>query len=195
MAKHITYQWKNPAYLKTGNPKQKNAFATLQKLNIFPLLDSFNPVLVGTIPIAIDTEDSDLDIINEVYEPGVFKETLTKHFRDSTNFSLYQDEIKGILSTIAHFDFDGFKIEVFGQPLPVEKQDAFRHMVVEHRILVLMGNGFKEKIIALKENGIKTEPAFGRLLGLDNDPYKALLDLERLSDKELAGFPGIPVTS
>ena len=39
-----------------------------------------------------------------------------------------------------------------------------------------MGPAFKEQIRGLKRNGLKTEPAFAKLLGLNGDPYRAVLD-------------------
>lgn len=40
-------------------------------------------------------------------------------------------------------------------------------------------------IIALKRDGVKTEPAFAKLLNLNGNPYEELLNLEFLTDKEI----------
>jgi hypothetical protein len=42
-----------------------------------------------------------------------------------------------------------------------------------------------DKVKLLKQNGIKTEPAFAQLLALQGDPYEAMLNLETYSDIEL----------
>lgn len=47
-------------------------------------------------------------------------------------------------------------------------------MLAEYKILQERGEEFKQKIIELKKKGIKTELAFGMLLGLEN-PYEDLL--------------------
>ena len=60
-------------------------------------------------------------------------------------------------------------------------------MIVEFRILKLMGVGFREQIVELKKQGYKTEPAFGLLLNLA-DSYQQLLELERMSEDELKVF-------
>lgn len=52
-------------------------------------------------------------------------------------------------------------------------------MLIEYNLLKTYGDPFRERIIQLKKQGIKTEPAFAQLLGLKGDPYLALLDLEK----------------
>ena len=48
-------------------------------------------------------------------------------------------------------------------------------MIKEFEILEKEGDEFRRKIIELKELGLKTEPAFAKLLGLSGDPYVELL--------------------
>ncbi len=55
--------FKDITYLKEGTIRQKEAYKVLLELNIFELLKNFKPILLGTIPINIDIESSDLDII------------------------------------------------------------------------------------------------------------------------------------
>jgi hypothetical protein len=50
-------------YLKTGNARQQRAYDVLTNHRILAQLAPFSPVLVGTIPINIDIESSDLDVI------------------------------------------------------------------------------------------------------------------------------------
>jgi hypothetical protein len=49
-------------------------------------------------------------------------------------------------------------------------------VIIEYRTLEREGEGFREKIRSLKASGIKTEPAFALLLGLESDPYSAILE-------------------
>ncbi|MGL5579695.1 MAG: DUF4269 domain-containing protein, partial [Cetobacterium sp.] len=44
---------------------------------------------------------------------------------------------------------------------------------------------FRQKIIELKKDGMKTEPAFAFLLKLEGNPYDKILELENYSDYEL----------
>lgn len=58
------------------------------------------------------------------------------------------------------------------------QQGAFRHLVAEFALLQRYGDDLRKRIRALKVGGMKTEPAFAHALGLDGDPYVALLDLD-----------------
>ncbi len=58
-------------------------------------------------------------------------------------------------------------------------------MIVESRLLTLYGNDFKNKVIKLKKEGMKTEPAFASLLNLKGNPYKELLLFENYTDEEI----------
>lgn len=79
-------------------------------------------------------------------------------------------------TALANFWCEGFEVEVFGQNLPVKEQMGYLHMVTEYKILEHYGNDFRQQIIALKNAGYKTEPAFAELLGLEGNPYMALLE-------------------
>jgi len=170
--------FKNIEYLKSGNERQKLAYAELNKIDILEILKKYHPILVGTIPITIDVPGSDLDIICTCENHLEFSNFLTEKFSDKKEFKIYTCMQRGRQSTIAQFRTDHFLIEIFGQNIPTEKQNAYRHMVIERRILEEKGLKFKEQIIKLKSSGMKTEPAFAKLLGLDGDPYDELLKLE-----------------
>ena len=84
--------------------------------------------------------------------------------------------MKGVPTVIAGFRYRSFDFELLAQPVPVEEQDAYRHMLVEHHVLETRPQ-IREDIVRLKASGWKTEPAFARVLGLEGDPYDGLLDL------------------
>ena len=162
-------------YLQQGNQRQQQAYKALKDLNIFENLKAYNPILTGTIPIDIDIPTSDLDIICCCDNHAAFQQALRRLFADKQNFKLKEKAHAGIKSTIARFDTTDFEIEIFGQQLPTEQQHAYRHMLIEHAILRARGLEFKQQIRALKLAGLKTEPAFAKLLGLEGNPYEALL--------------------
>lgn len=160
-------------YLKVGNEKQKRTFQILYQYKIFEKLQEYSPVLAGTIPIEIDIEGSDLDIICEIKDQLEFKNFLNQTFSEF-DLNIETIVINGTESVVCNFIIEEFPIEIFGQNRPVTQQNAYLHMIAEHKILTERGEEFKQKIIDLKKKGIKTEPAFGMLLNLKN-PYEDLL--------------------
>ncbi|MNY83296.1 hypothetical protein D3C86_2259750 [compost metagenome] len=50
-------------------------------------------------------------------------------------------------------------------------------MYVEYNLLSIHGEQFRQHIIELKKQGLKTEPAFAQALGIKGDPYLELLKL------------------
>lgn len=164
------------SYLKNGNERQKSAYQTLIKYQIFEKLSAFNPLLAGTIPIDIDIPESDLDIICHWQNVTDFIALLEKSFATEQNFNLREETINGEQTVVANFRIDDFEVEIFGQNIPSKEQNAFKHMLIEYQILQAKGDGFKQKIIELKRQGLKTEPAFAQLLALAGNPYEALLN-------------------
>ncbi|MEJ5104961.1 DUF4269 domain-containing protein [Chryseobacterium sp. MYb328] len=167
-------------YLKLGNERQKRAYEVLTQYKIFEKLSKYSPLLAGTIPIEIDVENSDLDIICEVdlrFEEDFLKEIMfTELIPADVRVSVEKTIINEEESITLNFMLEEFSIEIFGQNKPPIEQNAYRHMVAEHKILQEKGEDFKQKIIELKKQGIKTEPAFGILMHLEN-PYEDLLKL------------------
>ncbi|MBA6314650.1 DUF4269 domain-containing protein [Cellulophaga baltica] len=166
-------------YLKSGNERQKLAFSEIKKHKVLEKLKKYNPILTGTIPIEIDVPESDLDIICECQNHSEFKAYLLDQFSQKKDFKMYSILQNDIESTIAEFKTDNFLFEIFGQNIPTERQDAYRHMIIERNILEEKGFEFKQKVKDLKSSGIKTEPAFAKLLGLEGNPYIELLKLEK----------------
>jgi hypothetical protein len=167
-------------YLKSGNERQNRAHEVLTRYNVFEKLSHYSPLLAGTIPIEIDIDSSDLDIICEV-KPGLEENFLNEITASGlipadADLKINNSIINGEKCIVLNFMLEEFPIEIFGQNKPVTEQNAYRHMIAEYRILKEKGEEFKQKIIELKKQGIKTEPAFGMLMGLEN-PYEDLLKL------------------
>lgn len=165
------------SYLKNGNERQKNAFNLLVNNKIIISLFSFDPILAGTIPLNIDIEGSDLDIICYWKNKVEFISVVRSQFAEKQSFQIRETVINSQETIIANFLIDNFEIEIFGQNIPSNQQTAFRHMLVEYKVLLEKGEDFRKLIVELKRNGLKTEPAFAQILGLSGDPYMAMLDL------------------
>lgn len=163
-------------YLKSGNTKQRLAYEVLHRYQVMEKLQAFDPLLVGTIPIAIDTETSDLDIICYCQDEEDFIITTTDLFGSIGGFNYWQNNKNN--TVVANFHLDDFAIELFAQSIPTNQQYGYRHMLVEYRLLQEYGEDFRQQIIQLKQQGVKTEPAFAQVLGLSGNPFEALLLLE-----------------
>lgn len=174
----LNIDFENIEYLKTGNARQRLAYETLVRNQIMFRIRQFDPILVGTIPIRIDIEDSDLDIICYYKDRNNFIKVITDNFKDTLDFEMFDLSELKTPAVCVNFKMDGFSIEIFGQDIPTQKQNAYRHMIIENRLLSERGETFRQKIIELKWQGIKTEPAFALLLGLTGNPYDELLKFE-----------------
>lgn len=165
-------------YLESGNQKQQRAYEVLTKYKVFEKLKNYSPILAGTVPIEIDVEGSDLDIICEVdlrFEEDFLDEIMFSRLIPlEVDVKVEKVTVNGEKSIVLNFMLDEFPIEIFGQNKPTIKQNAYRHMIAEYNILREKGETFKQQIIELKKKGIKTEPAFGLLMNLEN-PYEDLL--------------------
>ncbi|MCM3127484.1 DUF4269 domain-containing protein [Paenibacillus provencensis] len=188
--KHL---YKDIRYLIDGNEAQQDAFRVLKQFKVMEILQVYDPTLTGTVPIALNIEGSDLDIICEVYDFAEFRERLTDQFGECEGFEISEKIVSGIRRMKAGFRLEGWDIEVFGQPIPTSEQNAYRHMLIEDRVLKLAGEDFRSLVVSMKRGGTKTEPAFSSLLGLEEkgDAYEAILELENWTDEEIKQACGV----
>lgn len=164
------------SYLKNGSGRQKHAYDILIRHQILNKLLAYRPILVGTVPIGIDIESSDLDIVCQYSDKKIFFQEMTQYFGKHSGFETFEQTASNAL--LIHFKLEDFSVEIFAQDIPATRQLGYRHMIIEHRLLIQKGERFRQQIIELKKRGLKTEPAFAQLLGLKGDPYLALLSLE-----------------
>ncbi len=177
--------WHDFSYLQYGTARQREAYVCLQELGVTTTLKEFHPTLVSTICIDIDVETSDLDVICQFNDSRAFSECLRTTYKDYPHFVLFPLDPE-TSAVVARFESKGFLVEVFGQPLPVWRQNAYRHLTIMARLLSFGGDRLREAVRALKRRGVKSEAAFASCLGLVGDPYAALFDLESLSDSRIA---------
>jgi hypothetical protein len=176
--------WRDISYLCGGTERQRSAYANLQDLRILEVLRAYDPMLASTVCLDIDIESSDLDVICEAPDLDEFSAFLASTFGTLQGFALHRSQSQEP-AVVGQFFYGGWEYEVFGQSVPVERQNAFRHMVQIDRVVSCGGDAWRVAIRNLKRDGIKTEPALARCLGLDGDPYQAVLSLEAISDEEL----------
>jgi hypothetical protein len=175
-------------YLLSGDDTQKKAYQTITRLSIMQLLKPYQPTLTGTIPLRLNIQDSDLDIICEVKDFKLFQEILTRHFAHHKGFVVNQYDINQIPSLVSNFDYNQFPIEVFAQPVKVTEQNAYRHLIAEYNLLTIGGEPARKRILSLKQSGMKTEPAFAHYFGINGDPYQRMRELSYMNPEELTNY-------
>lgn len=159
----------------------------LRETAVIERLAGFDPHVAGTPPLGLDLPDSDIDILCHAPDPAALAERLWRAFGHRDQFALRQ-WTKGGRPIVAGFRANGWAFEIFGAVEPVAEQAGWRHFQIERRLLALQGGRLREAVLALRRQGLKTEPAFAAALGLAGDPYAALLALESLPDEAL--MPG-----
>ena len=155
--------------------------------SILEHLSKFNPVVAGTLPIAVDTAESDIDILCECMDLGAFNQIADHVFSGFADYARHDRAPTRHVgqAVVVRFTCEGLPFEIFATDCPTSEQFGFVHMLVEARILALLGDSFAQKLRDLKQAGVKTEPAFAQLLGLDGDPYITLAGFADLSPTEL----------
>lgn len=177
--------WKEIEYLLEGNETQKKAYKAIRELNIFEILKDYDPILVGTVPIEIDILGSDLDIICEVHDIESFKSVVSENFGMCKNY-IFKDKLENNEHiAVVNFHFMEFEFEIYAKSTPTITFNGYMHMLIEDRILGLLGDGFRDEIVKLKKSGLKTEPSFAELLGLEGNSYEELLKLIDCTDQEI----------
>ncbi len=156
----------------------------LEKLNLPTALTEYDPVVIGTPPLGIDIEESDIDIA--CYAPNLteFETSTSKTFGHLNDFSIQHCTVQDQPTLITTFRHMNWEVEVFCQSIPTKDQWGVRHFYVEKRLLTLAPD-LIQIIRQLKRQGLKTEPAFAQALDLKDDPYEAILELNYMSDEEL----------
>ncbi|MEJ7596638.1 MAG: GNAT family N-acetyltransferase [Kofleriaceae bacterium] len=150
---------------------------------LFRDLAAYEPTLVGTFPLGLATWTSDVDIACFAPDLVSFEHVLRASL---AGLEARIDRLPGESgASLASFTHEGTAFEIFAQPVPVYAQAGFRHMIVEGRLLALGGHALRERVVAAKRAGMKTEPAFAHALALPGDPALAVLALESASDATL----------
>ena len=155
-------------------------------------LARYEPMVIGTPPLGIDVSASDIDVACTADDLRQFKSDAQRCFSRQAAFMINDLDWLQAPAAKASFFVHGWEVELFCQALPIREQWGVRHFLIEQRILELAPH-LRDQVIALKNFGLKTEPAFARLLALDGDPYEAMLSLENLSDEELVALAGQPM--
>lgn len=169
----------------SGTDTQKFAIEAIEDLSILTELKEFDPLFAGTIPIGVDLEGADIDIICYVQDFSRFVQRVKDCYSTNKNFLITESYSQGVRSVVARFDFKKFRFEIFAQSIPTQEQNAFLHMLAEEKLLRIFGEELRTEVRLLKARGIKTEPAFAKILGIEGDPYIELLKFLNMPKEEI----------
>ena len=149
--------------------------------DVLGALAPFDPRIAGTAPLGLDVPGSDIDVLCFAPDAHAFTDTVWHNFSGALAFTAKQ-LVRAPRPVLASFVVAGWRIELYGEAIPVEQQRGWRHFIIERRLLALGGEGLPVAVLALRGQGMKTEPAFAAALKLRGDPYLALLDLGEQDD-------------
>jgi hypothetical protein len=171
----------------------------LDVCRVLEVLAPFDPRVAGTPPLGLDLPGSDIDVLCFAPDVRSFTDTVWHAFSNAPAF-IAKQWVDPPRPVVASFEAAGWQIQLYGEAIPVEQQRSWRHFIVERRLLALGGHGFRTFVLALRQRGMKTEPAFAAALELKGDPYLALLDLGEQGDQSLisvllaAGFDSAAIS-
>lgn len=160
-------------------------FSALKNSNILKDLKPFSPLVAGTFPLNLNITGSDVDILVSGNDLDSVKIILQGKFGTFSNFKYTEMRVQGKPTLLSSFSYQGIEFEIFAQELSSVKQRGYLHFLIEERLLKIGGDVFAEKVREVRKQGLKTEPAFVKVLGLTGDPYEELLVLQKKSNQEL----------
>ncbi|REJ74525.1 MAG: DUF4269 domain-containing protein [Acidobacteria bacterium] len=183
----VDRRWTELDRLAGGTERQRRALPILQR-DLLPPLRRFAPLFVGSLPIGVEVASSDIDLACCAPRLDDFAAVARRAFgenRRCVGFEQWRGWMHRSPTHVVRFSIDGFPVELFAQPAPAHRQIAFRHLVVEQRLLELAGPALHREVVRRKARGASTEAAFADALGLGGDPFAAILALEHHSDAAL----------
>jgi hypothetical protein len=166
----------NIKFLQYGSERQIEVYQLLQESKLLILLEPYNPILVGSIPLQLDLPASDVDIICQFKSKNQFMNHISRMFNQEAQFIVKEFFMYGIETVTANFQIKGVEVELFAQEIPTKEQMGYKHLLIEYELLKLYGEPFRKQILELKKNGSTTEEAICKILGIEGNPYISLID-------------------
>ena len=141
-------------YLRFGSAVQRRCYGVLSSHGIMESLAQYAPVLAGTFPLGIDVCGSDMDIVCRwTGDFTSFGDEMSRLFAGYDDFSTgVSGDGKAFL---CRFTAGGIPVEIYACNMEPVRSNAYRHMLVEARVLRLLGGEFMRRVVELKEKGVK----------------------------------------
>lgn len=162
-----------------------SVFSALKNSNTLKILKPFMPLMAGTFPLNINVAGSDIDILVSADDVSVLKQVLKEKFCGFDNYKCNEIIVKGEPTVLISFSYQGIDFEIFGQKIPSIRQQGYLHFLIEERLLKTGGNLFAQKVKEARTRGLKTEPAFAKVLELGGDPFEELLLIQKWKNSAL----------
>lgn len=167
--------------------KNYKVFEALTKSEILKRCRRYSPLIAGSFPLGLETVDSDVDVLLFSHDLEEALDHLKNCFDSYPTFEIYQSTHvdSGSEFGMVRFLVDEVTFELYVESTETLRQRAYRHFQVEERLLKLGGPNFRNQIMAFRNNGLKTELAFGAVLKLKGDPYLKLIEMHSWSEGQL----------
>lgn len=179
--------WYDYTVIRDGSPRQMRAYSVVfDELMVFLHMKPYKPVWVGSYPLGIDAETSDINILLEPEQLRVFLVDVRKHYGHHDDFKLVWKAINKTPTIVARFQVKGFWVDMFAQCRPLNEQDAFVQMLMTARLLAIGGDEACEGIRQNKTNGQNTPDAIMAYFNIETDnAQQKLLDYARFDNDRL----------
>ena len=190
----LHHNWRDHSHIRDGSPRQMKAYTTVyDELMIFLKLKAHDPMWVGSFPVGIDSDESDIDIVCNPSSLRPFLRQVRSLYGDCDNFRLTWKAIERVPTVIARFTCGEFDLEIYGQPKPTANQAAVMFMLVAARLLAIGGEPAKARIQELKANGHSSAEALAIYFQIDTPaPYPTLVQFMKLDNDTLREQITIP---
>ncbi len=163
-------------------------YQAIEQSKVLSLFSQFQPLVVGTYPLNLQNNKSDVDILLYAKDFKEVIKTAETHYSQFHQFKILQNLDDKKNHVLISFLFNEIRFELFAQKTPSHQQRAYLHFQIEERCLKLGGKVLRNKIQKLRQENLKTEPAFAQALDLTGNPYTELLKLHSWPEAKLNSF-------
>lgn len=167
--------------------KNTSIWKAIQTSQVLQILSDEKPLIVGTFPLGVNLDTSDVDIVIQFDEASrdQILNLCMKHWGDLPEFNVTSGFIDSHETLTINFLLSQIRFEIFAQQKETVQQNAQLHFQAEERILKLGGAELANQIMHLRTQGLKTEPAFTQALKLKGSPYEVVLNLHSKTNDQL----------
>ena len=158
--------------------KKSHLHKILSSVVLTSLFQNFNALLVGTPPLDLDVENSDIDIILKA-DADELLHLLQSH--------ITSEFIKTANNTF-NFELHSVPIQIYLCKEKPTSQQSYQHFQAEEKILKYCRSLDLANLKKLRECGVKTEKAFTQILKLHGDEYETMSNLNKIPISDLDGL-------